>query len=552
MNHENQKNLVLIVDDEPQQRKMLSAIAAELGHNADSAADADECLKKIPLITPDVILVDVFLAGSSGIELCSRLKSDENTRHIPVICITGSDSKEIRLKCLDAGANDFISKPIDPHELMVKMRNLIQLKYFEDCKIENKLLSKTFNLVERAKREWEESMDCINDVVIVVNTPGFIIRCNRMLQTLTNLPVNKLVGRKWQQALLDGGFPANTEFGESTEVFHESGKWFECSLYSIDNNFNPLAPSTVVMLNDITESKRITQELLASQQMLKTKNRELDEANRDIKAKQSQLLQQEKMASIGQLAAGIAHEINNPMSFILGNINALKAYTQKIRGYITAQSDMIQELNKKCGSQDKQDSLQKLNTDLKLDFILSDLDNLIRESLEGADRIKRIVQDLKTFSRTDETEFNMADINAGIESTLNIAWNELKYKATVAKEYGVIPATKCYAGQLNQVFLNLLVNAANAIETTGEIRIKTWANAGRIYVSISDNGCGIPVEIQTKIFEPFFTTKEVGKGPGLGLSIAYDIIRMHKGDIKVESAPGKGTTFTISIPIVKS
>jgi len=145
----------------------------------------------------------------------------------------------------------------------------------------------------------------------------------------------------------------------------------------------------------------------------------------------------------------------------------------------------------------------------------------------------------------------LADINECIESTLNIVWNELKYKAKVYKEYGELPMTKCFPQQLNQVFMNLLVNAAQAIEKQGEIRIRTWNGDGNIYVSISDTGSGIPEDKINRIFEPFFTTKPVGKGTGLGLSITYDIVKKHNGDIKVESEVGRGTTFTITIPVVE-
>jgi len=193
---------------------------------------------------------------------------------------------------------------------------------------------------------------------------------------------------------------------------------------------------------------------------------------------------------------------------------------------------------------------------LKVDFITEDIKSLVKESLDGADRIKKIVQDLKSFSRVDEAEQKMADINAGIESTINIVWNELKYKVTLHKEYGDIPQLKCNPGQLNQVFMNMLVNAAHAIEKRGDITVKTWfippcggEEDGWINVSIADTGSGIPADKLNRIFEPFFTTKEVGKGTGLGLSIAYDIIKKHRGEIQVQSEPGKGTTFIVRIPV---
>ncbi|MEL7657213.1 MAG: ATP-binding protein, partial [Bacillota bacterium] len=186
---------------------------------------------------------------------------------------------------------------------------------------------------------------------------------------------------------------------------------------------------------------------------------------------------------------------------------------------------------------------------LKIDYILEDSAYIIDETLNGTNRIKEIVQDLRGFSRAS-LETSIADINKGIESVINIIWNEIKYKSVLIKELGDLPLTRCNQGQLNQVFLNLLLNAAQAIEKQGEIIIKTWVEGNNILISVADNGPGIPPEIQNRIFEPFFTTKEVGKGTGLGLSVSYDIVKKHNGTIEVESTQGEGTTFTVKLPIV--
>ncbi|MFZ5996041.1 MAG: sensor histidine kinase, partial [Nitrospirota bacterium] len=287
--------------------------------------------------------------------------------------------------------------------------------------------------------------------------------------------------------------------------------------------------------------------------ILDAQHKELESAYNELRSAQSHLLQQEKMASIGQLAAGVAHEINNPTGFIMSNLGTLQKYAARLSEFISMQSEAVGKLHA-SGTADAESVLSTLEEQrkaLKIDHIISDLTNLIKESLEGAERIKKIVQDLKGFSRVDEAEFKMADINAGLESTINIVWNELKYKATVRKEYGDIPQTKCNLGQLNQVFMNILVNAAHAIEKQGEIAVETWHEEGHIHVSISDTGCGIPEDKIHRIFEPFFTTKEVGKGTGLGLSIAYDIVKKHNGEITVNSEVGKGSTFTVKIPVVE-
>jgi PAS domain S-box-containing protein len=281
--------------------------------------------------------------------------------------------------------------------------------------------------------------------------------------------------------------------------------------------------------------------------ILELNNRELEDAYSELKSAQSTILQREKMASIGKLAAGVAHEINNPIGFVSGNLRALNKYIDKFIEFIDIQSEIIENLNIKEALQETESKRKKL----KIDYMKEDIKDLIKESLDGTERVSKIVQNLKTFSRIDEASHKIADINESMESTVNIVWNELKYKAEVKKEYGSIPKIKCYPQELNQVFMNLLVNASQAIEKFGEIIIKTWQDEGHIYISISDTGCGMSEEVKNRIFEPFFTTKDVGKGTGLGLSITYDIIKKHNGEITVESEVGKGSTFTVKIPFVE-
>ncbi|MCX8026286.1 MAG: ATP-binding protein [Thermodesulfovibrionales bacterium] len=285
---------------------------------------------------------------------------------------------------------------------------------------------------------------------------------------------------------------------------------------------------------------------------LEQKNIELKSAYEELASMQSQIIQQEKLASIGQIAAGIAHEINNPIGYIISNLNTLTKYVLRCIEYYEVLCDVFENIKKELDEERRlkiQETIDTKKRSLKIDYILQDIAPLLKETNDGAERVKKIISDLKFFARTDEKDFKQADINAGIDSTINIIWNELKYKAKVFKEYGDIPTIKCNIGQLNQVFMNILVNAAHAIQDEGEIRVKTWADDKYIYVEISDTGCGIPDEIKDKIFNPFFTTKERGKGTGLGLSIAMDIVKKHNGEILVESTVGKGTTFIIKLPL---
>lgn len=279
---------------------------------------------------------------------------------------------------------------------------------------------------------------------------------------------------------------------------------------------------------------------------------ELQQAFNDLKIAQSRILQQEKMASIGQLAAGVAHEINNPMGFILSNLNTLGKYTGRLVEFQDAQLDVLKQLSDQPESlQAKVAALEALYKSLKIKAITADISDLLAESVEGGERVKEIVQNMKSFARLDEGEQQLADLNQCLESTLNIVWNELKYRCTVTKDYGELPQIPCNPGQLNQVFLNLLINAGQAIEDKGEIHISTQHVNGFVEVIVEDTGSGIEADKLSRIFEPFFTTKDIGKGTGLGLSIVYDIVKSHGGVIEVESEVGCGTRFTVRLPVTK-
>jgi len=277
-----------------------------------------------------------------------------------------------------------------------------------------------------------------------------------------------------------------------------------------------------------------------------------------LKEVQSQLLQSEKMASIGQLAAGVAHEINNPVAFINSNLRTLDEYRRDLTELIDSYLHLEELAAGNPALSDDRDvaatleAIRTLKERIDLGFILEDFDKIISESREGTERVKKIVQDLKDFSHVDQAELKYTDLNKGLDSTLNIVWNEIKYKATVTRDYGDIPEVYCYPQQVNQVFMNILVNAAHAIEDKGEIKISTaYLDSAEpmVEIRISDTGKGIPPENLRKIFDPFFTTKPVGKGTGLGLNVSYNIVKKHDGEIKVESEVGKGTTFIITLPV---
>ena len=304
---------------------------------------------------------------------------------------------------------------------------------------------------------------------------------------------------------------------------------------------NELSAINSDLADEIVHRVEFQAELLQKNQEIQTINEQLEEA-------QNQLIQQEKLASLGQLAAGVAHEINNPVGFINSNLTMLKKYVDRALELIRVLETTLLGL----GDESVQAAIEEKKKQLKYKSLQRNMVAVIEESMDGVIRVKKIVQDLKDFSRIDEAEWQWANIHEGIDSTLNIVWNEVKYKAEVHKDYGSLPDIECVPSQLNQVIMNLLVNAAHAMDSNGNIYIRTSAQADTITIVIEDDGRGIPEDIMGKIFDPFFTTKEVGKGTGLGLSLSYGIVKKHKGDLSVKSTFGKGTTFTIVLPISRN
>lgn len=270
--------------------------------------------------------------------------------------------------------------------------------------------------------------------------------------------------------------------------------------------------------------------------------------NRKLEDAQNKLLQSEKLASIGLLAAGVAHEMNNPIGFVNSNLGTLKHYAESLLAIIDAY-EAAEAAADPCPAGLFSKAVA-LKADCELEYLKEDLRQLFRESEEGLDRVRKIIQALKDFARTDAAEtWRLDDINQGLESTLCVVWNQLKYKCEVRKEYGDLPAIECVMSNLNQVFMNLLINAAHAIHDKGVVTVRTGCAGDEVWVEIADDGEGIAPENLSHIFDPFFTTRAVGKGTGLGLSISYGIIEKHHGRIEVDSELGRGTRFRIGLPV---
>ncbi|MCE0759977.1 ATP-binding protein [Marinobacter sp. G11] len=265
-----------------------------------------------------------------------------------------------------------------------------------------------------------------------------------------------------------------------------------------------------------------------------------DALNARLEQANKQLLQSEKLAAIGQLAAGVAHEINNPVGYVYSNLQTLENYLNDLFR-LTDAIDTAASL----------EDLRQIRHNIDYNYLREDLKDLLSESREGIERVKTIISAMKDFSHIEEEEFKQADLHRGIETTLNVVNNELKYKAEVVRDFGELPHVECIASQINQVIMNLLVNAAHAIEDFGKITIRTRHQGDSITLEVEDTGKGIASEHLNRIFEPFFTTKGIGKGTGLGLSLSFNIIKKHNGEIEVHSEPGQGTRFRITLPVTQ-
>jgi len=313
--------------------------------------------------------------------------------------------------------------------------------------------------------------------------------------------------------------------------------WLRTSKVPLINDDNETF-GVLGIYEDITEYRRIEDDNRVHLAEMTALNTLLIEA-------QNQMLRSVKMASVGQLAAGVAREINIPFAFITSNLLALKEHLRDLLDVLAAYQKAEPAL---AGHADLLTAIGRAKSAANLEFLQQDVPNLITESLDGVNRARTIVETLKDFSRVDTAEWSLANLEKGLESTLNLLWNEIKHKASIKKEYGEVPEIECLAPQLNQVFLNLLANAVQAIDERGVITLRTGFDEQTVWVEVSDTGKGIAPENLDRVFEPFFTTKPFGKGTGLGLSLAQNIVQRHHGQLEARSKIGKGTVFRVTLP----
>lgn len=399
--------------------------------------------------------------------------------------------------------------------------------------------------------KMEMTLGAISEAIVRMDETGCIAWCNRTFDRLIHRKHIEVLGAPIAGILplaIDGKIVSNgnhpwkhalDSLRPRIKIYEyvrsSDGKTLTLEVYATKVHLGEKETNVVFVIRDISMRRKGEAEL---QQALE----EIHESHNELKRTQSQLIQTDRLATIGQLAAGIAHEINNPVGYVNSNLSTLGKYVSSLLEFLKSAQALL-------GPEAVQ-SLKQLREDLKIDSIANDIGSLIEESKSGVEKVKKIVLDLRTFARSDsKTGMVLEDLNKILDSVISIVWNEIKYKAELKKNYGNIPLIYCNAQQIGQVFINILVNAAQAIPEKGTITVRTYARDPGVVVQISDTGTGISGDIIDRIFDPFFTTKEVGKGTGLGLSISYDIVRRHGGKIEVESQVGKGTKFTISLPL---
>lgn len=554
------KGNILIVDDLLENLQLLSDALLKLGYTVRSVTSGRMALKTVKVKRPDVILLDVKMPEMDGYQVCRTLKADADFRQIPVIFISALDDVLDKVTAFEVGAIDYITKPFQIEEVVARLENQLTIQRQQQLLEQENIKRREAEEVLYQSRALlasvlNSSLDGIAAMQAVRNPETGEIedfRClvvNPVISRAFKRTREEMIGKLVLKNLLNRVDPKLfnrlvniVETGESLEDdFHyESGNscWFHFVAVKLGDGFS-------VTIRDITARKQAEFEL-----QQQAKNLEL--ALRELKRTQAQLIQSEKMSSIGNLVAGVAHEINNPVNFIHGNLIPATEYFK----------DLLYLVNLYQQHFPNPPTEIKVEIDaIDLDFLQKDLIKLLNSMRIGTDRIQGIVHSLKNFSRHDESESKRVDIHQGIDSTLMMLQSRLKATAEhpeiiVIKDYALLPKIQCYSGQLNQVFMNLLDNAIDSISakssgTQGEIKIKTkLLNRNKISIQILDNGVGVSEELQSQLFDPFFTTKPVGQGTGLGLFISHKIIvNQHDGNLYCNSNFGQGAEFIVEIPI---
>ncbi|RJS73112.1 hybrid sensor histidine kinase/response regulator [Methanophagales archaeon] len=525
---------ILYVEDDPGDAKLVRRallsttetgdVRYKRAFSVDIAESGEKCIEKIRKEKYDVLLVDYNLPKMSGLDVLTKIIEDGYDA--PVIMVTGSGDEETAVNAMKRGAWDYIVKAGDYlRPLPLTIQNVV-LQYE---------MAKEKRRVEEALRESEEKnrnlIEYANDAIFTLNLNGAFQLVNKKFEEITGFKREEVMGKKIAEIkLIDPEYSELVDQDLKKKIKGYSGEPYEIAIINRKGERKYIELSTTAVIEkgnivgiqgigrDITERKKLEQELV----------------------------QTDKLASLGQLVAGIAHEINNPIAYIKSNNHSLASYLDDIASLLT-EYRKLKNLEDNSQFESVIKRIEDKEAEIDPDFVLDDLNKLLEESQEGIERIATIVKELRSFARPEEVPFEYADINEELDKTLRIAQHEFRDRIKVNKEYGRIPRIQCHASQLSQVFLNILLNAGQAIEDEGTVTVKTFEEDNKIVIEISDDGRGMDKETMKHIFNPFFTTRGVS-GTGLGLSVSYGIIKKHNGEIHVKSEVGKGTTFRIELP----
>ncbi|MBI5149451.1 MAG: PAS domain S-box protein [Candidatus Omnitrophica bacterium] len=433
-----------------------------------------------------------------------------------------------------------------------------------------------------AKEYINNIIESMLDPLIVIDHEGKIENVNAAACTLTRHQKEELVGADVNSIFMKKIYEKDTAAGQwlnkspaggqETKLKTSAGDEIPVSVsWSVlrqnvppeagrDGTDATAVHGYVIVAHDITARIRMENilatmngDLMERERVLSLTLSDLKKAHEELKQIQMQVLHTEKLASIGQLAAGVAHEINNPVGFVSNNVEILEQYVNDYTRLLRATSGLKEPVRQENWAAVKTalEEIAKIETEINLDYLMKDTPELLRHTRAGIERIRKIVMDLRTFSRDDKDTVERVKVEDIIEGVLNIVQHEIQFKAELKKDYADTPFVLGSPQRIGQVFINLLMNAAQAMDEKGTIEIKTSLRDGYVCADVRDTGKGIPEENIKKIFDPFFTTKPVGQGTGLGLSVSYEIIKKHGGDIRVQSQPGAGTTFTVMLPVEK-
>ncbi len=541
--------------------RALNNLKASLEHyNVECATNGKEALKKLQSNPVDLIVLDVNMSVADGIEFLKLAQTRIKKQCIPVIVIVAQPDEKKQIEAFQLGCCDFLEKPFNATTLKIKIERLIQIKTHME-RLQTEVLQKA-NELEMALKNAQEQKNYLQSVINSISEGIWLIDfdytvrlVNKKMCEILGFSSDSIVGKKCFECSTNPSchtplcpierIKKGEDYVEKETIYTKpSGErlWLYKSAVPFKNKSGKLV-GVIQTFHDITDRKQVEEEL---RNTLK-----------ELKETQAFVVQQGKLMAIGQMAAGIAHEMNNPLGFVASNFNTLQDYMKDLFTLFKAYKELTEIIeNNSKDPKEKIKEIKQLEEEIDLEFISEDIKSLFKDTNEGIKRLMDIIKSLRDFARIDQVEeYSEYDINEGIKSTLILTKNEYKYYAEVKTELGDVPPIYCHPSKINEVFMNIIVNAAQAIkeqnrEEKGTIVIKTYQDGNYVYCQISDDGPGIPKEIQDKIFDPFFTTKPPGKGTGLGLNICYDIVvNKHNGQIWVESEPGKGATFFVKLPI---